>query len=82
VDFLPPISSAVPLHIPETAKSLSNDNSFEGLPLKWAEEGRRPHLDLAKYQKLVSEGECGVAGVRERTQFDPAILLDAFMEQS
>ena len=56
MDFLPPISSAVPFHIPETAKSLSNDNSFEGLPLKWAEEGRRPHLDLAKYQKLVSEG--------------------------
>ena len=47
--------------------------------MQWADEGR-PHLDLARYQKLVVEGEREVAC--ERRHFDPATLLDAFMEQS
>lgn len=48
LDHLPPIGSAFPFHFTQKNK-LSHDNSFEDLPVKWAEEGR-PHLDLARYQ--------------------------------
>jgi hypothetical protein len=83
IDSLRPIGSAVPFQLSQAAnKSLSKDNSFDNLPLQWAEEGRRPHLDLAKYQQLVGEGERSMGLNGERRHFDPNALLDTFIEQS